>query len=113
MKKEKSCKDCLMGTHINVNNDILCRLKGAVSPDYVCPRHKSAPPRRSVQKDVPLQRCLDCEFFVADGVSPEDHLSIGFCQLFTVRHFNGEYKKACSRFSLRAGTNETEVSKTG
>lgn len=109
MKKEKSCKDCLMGVRINVNTDILCRLKGVVSTDYVCPKHKPAPVHILKKRNESL-RCIDCEYFTVDGVSPDNLPTIGFCQMFTVRHYNGEFKKACSKYCMK---NQLDESLTG
>ncbi|AUS98057.1 hypothetical protein CDQ84_15570 [Clostridium thermosuccinogenes] len=105
LKHERSCKNCIKGTLISVNGDILCSIKGAVSPDYVCSKHRFMP---IVQlSGEGRNKCADCEFFILMSENKEEHKYIGLCQLFTVRQFNGLEKNACSKFSKR---NEREVS---
>jgi len=99
LKHERSCKNCIKGTLISVNGDILCSIKGAVSPDYVCSKHRFMP-------DVQLSRevknkCIDCEFFILMSDTENENGYIGSCQLFTVRQYNGMEKNACSKFSRR------------
>lgn len=96
MKQKKSCSNCLRGTAITVNSDILCRDKGAVSPDYVCSNHRFIPlPKSSTPTSL---KCIECENFIREFEDDNDLLSIGLCQLFTVRHFDGKQKNACSKF---------------
>ena len=97
-KQKKSCSNCIKGTCITVNNDILCREKGAVSPDYVCSKHRSAPVNKS-GKDLG-NKCIHCEHFI---VNEEDqNTTIGLCQMFSVRQFDGTSKKACSKFTKKS-----------
>jgi hypothetical protein len=100
MKQKKSCSNCLKGIQININNDILCRIKGVVSQDYVCSKHKTVPIAKSIIAQK--HKCIDCEFFIQSTVSREVLPTIGFCQLFTVRQYDGEQKSACSKFSKKS-----------
>lgn len=85
---------------ISVNNDILCRINGVVSPDYVCSKHRFMPVSK-VTKAINY-KCSDCEFFIPASVDTEADECIGCCQLFTVRQYNGSEKNACSKFSKRS-----------
>lgn len=93
-KQKKSCSNCIKGTRIAVNSDILCREKGAVSPDYVCSKHRSAPACKS-GRDL-SSKCINCENFILNEASSNPN--IGLCQMFSVRQFDGSQKKACSKF---------------
>lgn len=99
MKRERSCKNCIKGTLISVNGDILCSIKGAVSPDYVCSKHRFMPDVQ-LSKEV-KNKCIDCEFFILASDTESEERCIGLCQLFTVRQYNGMEKNACSKFSRR------------
>lgn len=93
---KKSCGNCLRGTKITVNHDILCILYGAVSYDYVCSKHKFSP--SSAKARVKSLKCSDCTHFI--HISQEENGGeIGYCHMFTVRHYNGSLKKVCSKFS--------------
>jgi len=97
MKQIKCCSNCARGIKINVNKDILCKIKGVVSPDFVCTKYL-----RMNEIWLPSERkpkCIECEFFCIseDG----ENSSMGYCQLFTVRYYNGEVKSACSKFSRK------------
>ena len=59
LKLRKSCSNCIKGTGIAVNNDILCRENGAVSPDYVCSKHRSMPVQKSFKEQN--YKCIKCE----------------------------------------------------
>ncbi|MCX7748694.1 MAG: hypothetical protein N2645_17680 [Clostridia bacterium] len=96
IKPKKSCINCIRGTSMNVNNDILCREEGAVSPDYVCKKHKFMPQSKSF-KDNDF-KCIQCENFVVSDMNPLANSTIGLCKLFSVRQFDGERKRACSKF---------------
>lgn len=96
MKQNKSCSNCIKGVRINVNKDILCKTKGAVSLDFVCSRYKPITAVKGIAKQA--SRCVDCEFFILDAANKDGLPAIGFCQLFTVRQFDGEQKNACSKF---------------
>lgn len=96
MKEKRTCSSCINGVSISVNNDILCRIKGAVSPDYACSKHKFTPESKSF-KDLNY-KCFSCANFVASSNESESSSSIGLCQLFSVRQFDGKQKNACSKF---------------
>lgn len=105
MKSKKSCSNCIKGTSLPINSDILCRIHGIVSPDYVCMRHKFMPESKSPKNT--LNKCIDCENFIVEVFNPEGASTIGLCQLFSVRQFDGCLKNACSKFVRK---NEQEVS---
>lgn len=99
MSQKKSCSNCIKGTAISVNNDILCREQGAVSPDFVCSKHRFAPSTKS-----PKERnfkCINCENFII-SINSQPDSSMGLCQLFSVRQFDGTQKNACSKFIKRS-----------
>ncbi len=105
MKQKKNCCNCMHGTLITVNKDILCKDKGAVSPDYVCSKHRFSPvikPFRDLR-----DKCINCENFIVNQNNLKDNTTVGLCQLFSVRHFDGKEKKACSKFIRRI---QSEVS---
>jgi hypothetical protein len=87
----------MRGMHININSDILCKVKGAVSQDFVCSKYKPIPEPET--GSLLKYKCYDCEFFIKNEDAPEEFYKTGFCQLFTVRQYNGELKNACSKFS--------------
>lgn len=97
MKPEKSCKNCIKGTRIHVNGDILCPVKGAVSPNYVCGRHKYI--SDSEPAYYKKNKCIHCNNFLIkrDGKNTTT-VTIGLCSLFSVRYYDGRQKKACSKF---------------
>ncbi len=95
MKQKKSCSNCLKGTCIGVNSDILCRVKGVVSPDYVCFGHRNKPEQKSIKEMN--YKCSDCEYFELDNQF-NDETAFGLCSLFSVRHYDGKARKACSKF---------------
>ena len=100
MNKKKSCSSCTYGVHICVNRDILCRKKGAVSPDYLCHKYKPSPDVLAL-KNVKF-KCIDCENFILGIEASDNQLSVGLCQLFSVRQFDGRTKNACSKFTKRS-----------
>jgi hypothetical protein len=105
LKEKKSCSNCINGTAISVNSDILCRYKGAVSPDFVCSKHRSMPTSKAIKdKDF---KCVDCDNFVFEFDKGQDTSSVGICKLFTVRPYDGTQRNACSKFAKRS---ELEVS---
>ena len=54
MKKKRVCNNCLKGTAISLNGDILCIEKGVVSADYVCSKHRFMPALKSIKgKSIP------------------------------------------------------------
>ena len=113
----RTCYNCIYGTKVKVNSDIICRVKGAVSFDYHCHLHKFVP--REVPEHITENRCVDCEHFIlsardavykkasSDGeagiiyLKDRDNVKIGVCHLFSVRECDGSTKKACSKFSPR------------
>jgi hypothetical protein len=95
-KDKKSCSNCIKGCRIVVNNDILCREKGPVSPDYVCSGHRRAPGPKTFKEQN--YKCIDCENFIINKNMDDGSLTIGICRLFSVRQFNGTQKNACSKF---------------
>ncbi len=97
-KQKKSCSNCLKGTSMAVNSDILCREKGAVSPDYLCSKHRFAPVNKS-NKDL-SNKCINCENFIINPAAQTPNT--GLCQLFSVRQFDGTQKNACSKFSKKS-----------
>lgn len=99
MKKKRACVNCIRGMRMSINMDILCRIHGVVTRDFVCTRHVEIPDDMisSGQK----HKCIDCEFFIQDMENLEAPPNSGFCQLFTVRYYNGGTKNACSKFSKK------------
>ena len=88
---KRICKNCTKGTLLSINNDVLCKAKGIVSPDYVCSAHRFAPSSK-ISSNTP--KCIDCEFFItAEGQAP-----IGNCDLFSTRKTDGSVKNTCSKF---------------
>lgn len=96
MKPKKSCSNCIKGTSISINSDILCRDKGIVSPDYVCIKHRFMPESKSNKASG--YKCIDCVNFITESLSPDNTSTIGLCRLFSVRTFDGTQKNACSKF---------------
>ena len=96
MKSEKTCKNCIKGIRIHVNNDILCPLKGAVSPGYVCGRHKHISDSEPVF--YKKNKCVHCANFLVNRDKENTYSTIGRCSLFSVRYFDGSQKNACSKF---------------
>jgi len=99
MKVKKSCSNCIKGTSIPVNNDFFCREKGIVSPDYVCSRHRFMPEPKSFKEMN--YKCIDCQYFMLNTAAADGFSSIGLCQLFSVRQYDGEQKNACSKFAKK------------
>jgi len=99
MKHAKSCATCARGIEMRVNKDILCKIKGVVSPDFVCTRYIRKVGAWSAGKRVP--KCIECEFFITSDSKYACDSGYGYCQLFTVRSYNGEVKSACSKFSKK------------
>ncbi len=111
MKQTGNCSSCARGESMRVNTDILCSIRGVVSRDFRCSRYKrrpsvwSANPPSPTAEDNQKVKCIDCEFFLVPDSNREHNPSIGYCQLFTVRHYNGSSKNACSKFSKKADRN--------
>jgi hypothetical protein len=98
LKLCKACSNCKKGILIPVNCDILCRVKGVVSPDYVCSRHSFRIDTKQFEEKK--YKCIDCEFFILkdDDLGNSD---MGLCQLFSVRYFDGKNKNACSKYMMK------------
>lgn len=103
MKQAKSCSNCARGIKINVNKDILCKINGAVSLDFVCTKYLRMNEVWSSTERKP--KCIECEFFITSGNEMEQSTSNGYCQLFTVRYYNGDIKSACSKFCRKTERN--------
>lgn len=94
----KSCKYCIKGMFIPLTNDVLCRIKGVVSSNYVCSKFKEVP---SVKTPRQLNyKCIDCKYFTQSISLSEDNSAIGTCILFCTRPFDGTNRIACKRFTL-------------
>jgi len=111
MKRFGNCSNCARGISIKVNNDIFCSIHGAVSKDYRCSKYVRKPAVWSVEAPAPapenekVVKCIECEFFLVPASNRETSPDIGYCQLFTVRHYNGRTKNACSKFTGKAAHN--------
>ena len=119
MKKPGSCNNCVRGIKININKDILCKIHGIVSRDFRCAKYIRRVETWSSFDYKP--KCIECEFFISaqdePANSPDEEMiqqplyeaeqdqSMGYCQLFTVRQFDGERKTACSKFCQRSERN--------
>lgn len=96
MKWIRCCSSCSKGITNNFNKDILCRINGMVSRDYICSKYKAVAQPGNTKSS--RARCMDCEFFILESTGINQSPNMGYCQLFTVRQFNGEQKKSCSKF---------------
>lgn len=94
MKLKKSCSNCLKGKPVGINNDIFCREKGIVSPDFCCSRHRFLPETKPAKEQKYM--CIDCANFTV--VAGKSNKNEGVCELFRVRPFDGCQKSACSKF---------------
>ena len=95
MKENKHCFNCLKGKVITINGDILCHGKGPVSPNYLCSKHVLSD--QYVSRKVEF-KCINCENFLIDYENGDESCTIGLCQMFSVRTFDGAKKKACSKY---------------
>ncbi|NJD02539.1 MAG: hypothetical protein FIA99_08085 [Ruminiclostridium sp.] len=100
MRYDGSCRKCIYGLTNSVNRDILCRIKGVVSQDFTCSKYKVVSTARGIHTQK--NKCMECEFYITDAANSLEPITIGFCQLFTVRKFNGGMKNACSKFTLKS-----------
>ncbi|TYQ17682.1 UNVERIFIED_CONTAM: hypothetical protein Cloal_0040 [Acetivibrio alkalicellulosi] len=100
MRVKRTCSNCLKGTQININTDILCIEKGVVSSDYVCSNHRYMPALKSIKRNI--NTCENCDNFIMFDTKNIEDKSMGICQLFTVRKYDGKTKKACSKFVKRS-----------
>ena len=96
-QQDRSCNNCIRGIAIGIRNEILCREKGVVSPNYTCSRFMA------FNMDILHRRvdnhCSDCVHFT---FMPDPHNSnYGVCSMFSVRKCDGSRKKACSKFTKR------------
>ena len=99
MKPIKSCVNCIKGTSIGVNADILCREKGAVSPGYICFRYRSMPEQKSL-KELNY-KCASCDYFNLTQSNQDEATATGYCQMFSMRQYNGKDRAACSKFAKK------------
>lgn len=104
MKQAGNCSNCARGVKVKINKDILCKIHGIVSKDFRCARYARRVETWSVIAES-KPKCIECEFFIDAHTEKEQDPSIGYCQLFTVRYFNGETKTACSKFCKRSQRN--------
>lgn len=81
---------------MSINKDILCRVKGVVSRDFICAKYLRMADAWAASERKP--KCIECEFFIPSEDVVECDPATGYCQLFTVRYYNGEIKSACSKF---------------
>jgi len=91
--QKRTCANCVHGSPVPVNCDILCYFKGIVSSNYCCSKHRYTPINLKSKR-----KCIQCEYFIQ---SAEGSKNIGYCKLFTVRTYDGNFKNACSKFSKR------------
>jgi hypothetical protein len=104
MKQSGNCSNCAIGIRVKVNSDILCRIHGAVSNNYRCSRYIrkvtawSATTPSAASTVERTTKCIECEYFVSSRTGKEHNPAIGYCELFTVRTYNGRSKNACSKF---------------
>ncbi len=98
MRIQKSCINCRNAVQNNFNNDLICRHKGVVSRDFTCVKHRCNP--ESTKAELYSYRCIDCNFLMLEAA--EVNTTMGYCQLFTVRHFDGTKKNICSKFILKS-----------
>ena len=98
---KKNCGNCLLGRKISINQDILCIINGAVSVNYVCNKHRFTPYSKS--NTTLSYKCSDCCHFISLN-KDENGESIGYCHMFTVRHYNGSLRKVCSKFSKNSSS---------
>lgn len=105
LAQKKTCSNCIRGKTITVTGDVLCRDKGAVDANYCCTKHKYAPLSKHEKENV--FKCVNCENFILKITGSKEPHSVGLCQLFSVRPYDGSQRKACSKFAKRS---ELEVS---
>lgn len=97
MKHQKNCNTCIRGTFNNLTGDVLCRDKGAVSPEFSCSNYRPVP-MLIIFKHFGYN-CLECDNFFRVENESNDYTSEGICCLFPMRQYNGSLRKACSKFS--------------
>jgi hypothetical protein len=69
-----------------------------VSRDFCCRKYRLDPDM--TKAELYTYRCIDCRFLVKEASEPDS--TIGYCQLFTVRSFDGAKKNVCSKFNLKS-----------
>lgn len=94
--QKKICTNCVHGSPVPVNRDILCHFKGIVSSNYCCSKHRYIPINLRLKR-----KCIQCEHFIHSAERGKENKNIGYCKLFTVRTFDGTAKNACSKFSTK------------
>ncbi len=104
MKQSGNCSNCARGIKMKVNSDILCRIHGAVSKDYRCSKYirkvgvwSSDAPSATPEAEH-VSKCIECEYFISPHTDKDHNPAIGYCELFTIRQYNGATKNACSKF---------------
>lgn len=107
MSNKKRCSNCLIGRKMVINSDILCVINGVVSEDYLCSRHRFAPLMET--KNTISYKCCDCRYFIQLSIDENGGL-MGYCHMFTVRHYNGSLRKICSKFEKEISDNKTNFS---
>ncbi|HHW31279.1 MAG TPA: hypothetical protein GXX20_06345 [Clostridiaceae bacterium] len=107
------CANCVKGSVVAVNNDILCSINGIVTPDYSCGKHRFSPEIISYRNKS--NKCIECKHFIINYEKDVNgNHEIGLCQLFSVREFNGSEKNACSKFVKKPlGEVKTKVNPIG
>lgn len=93
----KCCKNCIKGIPVGIRNEILCREKGIVSPNFCCSGFLAFE-MDTLQKHLGY-RCCDCIHFTFTPDSKNSNY--GVCSMFSVRKIDGSEKKACSKFKKR------------
>ncbi|NLC69350.1 MAG: hypothetical protein GX754_11340 [Clostridiaceae bacterium] len=99
MKPSKSCANCIKSRAIPFSNDVLCITKGVVSADFVCRRHKFIPDLKSAKEAN--YKCTDCANFIVHEMKIDSRQMTGLCKLFSARYYDGNKKKACSKFLMK------------
>lgn len=100
--QKRSCLNCIKGTQVPINKDILCREKGIVSPDYVCTGHRFSP---ITKPSTSSKKCIDCSYFILS----ENQGSLGTCKLFSTRKADGTIKNACSKFEYNPHQKDSDL----
>ncbi len=101
--QKKICTNCVHGSPVPVNHDVLCYFKGIVSGNYSCSKHRFTPINLKSKR-----KCIQCEFFIQSAGEDKRNKNMGYCKLFTVRTFDGTAKNACSKFSAKQAGLEGE-----
>ena len=94
---ERCCKNCIRGIPVGIRNEILCREKGIVLPNFCCSSYMSFE-IESLQRHLGY-RCSDCVYFSFSSNTNIEYF--GVCSLFSVRYCDGSTRKTCSKFQKR------------